>query len=515
MALDGVYTHFLVNELNEKISKSRLESIWSNQTSFIFQFYRQKERQYLNINLNASFASCYLTNNPHAKGEIASFTNQLKKHLEGGILEEIKQYKSDRVIIFYFTYYDFILGPIKKEIIFEAMGRHANLYLIENNKIVDVYKKTFVIDGRHLVPNAEFEFFNTDKLDAKEYTFNPLLTPKELTEKYLGISLRLAKFLCENPINPYDIKVNPTYSKLENKSYYFNLFEGEVTNYHTLSEALDARIIQQSNPKTPYFTFIKNHQKKLDKKYEQLIKQRENAYLHLQDKDKGDLIYQSNYDLNLNYKKIDGIDLDDRYSLSKNAQIFYKNYQKAKRSLTFINTEINGVLEQKQIFDNYQFELEKSDEQELQDFKEILIPYGFMKQSLKKQHKQNKHKVKLLTIKDSEATYTIGKNSLQNGYLMNELGKPNDYWFHVKDAPGSHLLVRCEELSEHVLRKASMLAAHFSSLAESSSIPVNYTRFKYVSKMSGKPASFVKIKNEKTIYIDIDKDLITTYLFKA
>lgn len=515
MALDGVYSHFLVNELNENLEKSRLESIWSNQTSFIFQFYRQKQRQYLNINLNASFASCYLTKNPAVKTEATSFTNQLKKHLEGGILEGIRQFKSDRVFIFDFIYYDFIQGPIKKELIFEAMGRHANLYLIENGKIVDVYKKTFVLDGRHLVPNAAFEFFDTTKLDAKDYVFNPTLTPKELTEKYLGISLRLAKYLCENPINPYEIKLNPTYSIKDNKSYYFNIFEEEVMLYHTLSEALDARIIQQSNPKTPYQTFIRNYIKKLDKKYDQLVKQRENSYLHLEDKTKGDLIYQSTFDLNLNYKQVLGIELDDRYSLSKNAQIFYKNYQKAKRSLAFIETEINGVLDQKQIFDNYLFELEKSDSEDIQDFKEILIPYGYQKQSLKKQNKFNKHKVKLLTIKDSDATYIIGKNSLQNQHLMTELGKPGDYWFHVKDASGSHVLVRTENLTEQVLRKGAMLAAHFSSLSESSSIPVNYTFFKFVSKISGKPASFVKIKNEKTIYIDIDKDLIKSYLSKS
>lgn len=515
MALDGIYTHYLVNEINENISKARLESIWSNNTSFIFQFYRQKQRQYLSINLNASFASCYLTKNPVAKAEPTSFTNQLKKHLEGGILESVTQFLSDRVFIFEFTFYDFILGPIKKELVYEAMGRHANLYLIENKKIIDVYKKTFVLDGRHLVPNAEFEFFKTDKIDAKNYVFNPSLTPKELTEKYLGVSLRIAKYLCENPVNPYEINVNPTYSIEDNKSYFFNIFEGSTKSFPTLSEALDARIIQQANPKTLYINFIKNYIKKIEKKYEQLIKQRESSILHLSDKDKGDLIYQSSYDLNLNYKSIEGIILDDKYSLSKNAQIFYKNYHKAKRALLFIETELKTVLEQKQIFDNYLFELEKADPSEILDFKEILLPYGFLKQSLKKQSRQTKHKVKLLTLKDNDATYIIGKNSLQNQHLITELGRANDYWFHIKDAPGSHVLVKTDNLTEKVLRKSAMLAAHFSSMSESSSIPINYTLFKNVSKISGKPASFVKIKNEKTIYIDIDKDLINSYLHKS
>src|SRR5690606_7130373 len=130
--------------------------------------------------------------------------------LTGGILKEITQFSSDRVLIFKFTVYDFILGPIEKTLIFEAMGRHSNLILLEDNKIIDLYKRMFVLDGRHMVPNATYEFFKTEKFDASTYEFNPLLTPKEISEKYLGISLRLAKYLAEHPVKPYAINIEPT-----------------------------------------------------------------------------------------------------------------------------------------------------------------------------------------------------------------------------------------------------------------------------------------------------------------
>ncbi|OAN17585.1 hypothetical protein A2I99_06755 [Acholeplasma laidlawii] len=98
---------------------------------------------------------------------------------------------------------------------------------------------------------------------------------------------------------------------------------------------------------------------------------------------------------------------------------------------------------------------------------------------------------------------------------MNQIGLANDYWFHVKDAPGSHILVRTPDLTEKVLRTSAMLAAYFSSQKASSSIPVNYTLFRFVSKIGGKPASFVKIKNEKTIYIDIDQTIVYNLLQNA
>ena len=190
MALDGIYTHYLIKELNESIQNTRVESIWLDGLRFIFSLYKQKQRHFLIINLNASFTSFYLTNNPPEKKDTSHFLSQLKKNLEGGILNEITQYKSDRVIEFHFTVYDFIYGPIQRKLIFEAMGRHANLYLIEDNKIIDLYKRMFVLDGRHLIPNATFEYFLSDKLDAKDYIFDPLLSPKDMTQKYLPIRCR-------------------------------------------------------------------------------------------------------------------------------------------------------------------------------------------------------------------------------------------------------------------------------------------------------------------------------------
>nr|WIF88788.1 NFACT family protein [Acholeplasma laidlawii] len=146
--------------------------------------------------------------------------NQLKKYLEGGILKNITQYQSDRVIEFNFTVYDFIYGPVERKLIFEAMGRHANLYLIEQGKIIDLYKKMFVLEGRHLIPNATFGYFLSDKLDAKDYVFDPLSTPKDITNKYLGISQRLANYLQLTGKHPFEIEVEPTLSMENNKSYF-------------------------------------------------------------------------------------------------------------------------------------------------------------------------------------------------------------------------------------------------------------------------------------------------------
>jgi len=514
MALDGIYTHYLIKELNESIENTRVESIWLNGLMFVFSLYIQKQRHHLIINLNASFTSTYLTKLAPPKKDNSTFLGQLKKYLEGGILNNITQYKSDRVIEFNFTVYDYIYGPVKRKLIFEAMGRHANLYLIEDGKIIDLYKKMFVLEGRHLIPNATFSYFLSDKQDASQYVFDPLLSPKDITNKYLGISLRLAKYLHQTGKHPFKLDVSPTLSPKENKSYFFNIFETPTLSFNFLSEALDSRVMDFKDHKTVYKSFIQNQLKKLDKKQIQLTKQLESAKDMLLDKEKGDYIYSSGLNLKQTLSYIGDIPLDDTVNLTKNAQKFYNRYQKGKRAIDFLEPEIQKVRSEKEVFENYLIELQLTDNDSLNDFKEILEPYGFMKQKNKK-HRPTKHKVKLLTISLDDTLYFIGKNAHQNAHLVNQLGQSNDYWFHVKDAPGSHVLVRTFELTEKVLRTAAMLAAHFSSINTSSSIPVNYTLFRYVSKIGGRPASFVKIKNEKTIYIDIDNEIIDNILQNA
>lgn len=510
MALDGIFVHHLTKELHLNLFKSRLETIHENGVYIIFKCYLNKERKHLIFNLSASFASCYLDDNIPVKTTPSNFTNQLKRYLEGGIIESISQYKSDRVILFDFTVYDYIEGPKKRTLIFEAMGKHANLILLEDGKIIDCYKRMFVLEGRHLVPNAMFEFFKDQKMDATDYEYNPLLSPKEISQTYQGISLRLAKYLYEHPIHPYEIEVKPTLSLVENKAYFFNIFEGETKYFQTLSHALSHRKMETNNEKQPYLKFIKDQLKKIDKKEANLLKQRDDATQNLALKEFADYIYQTQTDLTLKLPHIDHIELDPKKTLSQNAQLFYKLYQKAKRSEEYIVRELEYVYQERDIFQTFLSELELSDGKDIQDFKEMLIPYGFGRQQ--KAHKTIKHKVQIQTIHDEDATYFIGKNSLQNGHILKEIAHPKDYWFHLKDGSGSHVVVRCTELSEKIIRKAAMLAAYFSSFRHSSSIPILYTLVKYLSKVPGKPDSFVRVKNEKTIFIDIDEDLIKKYL---
>ena len=88
------------------------------------------------------------------------------------------------------------------------------------------------------------------------------------------------------------------------------------------------------------------------------------------------------------------------------------------------------------------------------------------------------------------------------------MARPNDMWYHVKDAPGSHVLVIEPQNTEEEIRTAAMLAAYYSSYQSSTSVPVQYTLARYIKKIPGKRNCFVTYTNEKTIYIDPEIELI-------
>ncbi len=518
MIIDGAFIYHLTKELNQKLEKSRLEKIFQSQDDvFVLQFYHQGKKQKLVIDLSTSKFSAFITKKDGPSSMNTQFLVSLKKQLEGGILDSITQYLTDRVMIFHFTVYDFIDGPITKTLIFEAMGKHSNLLLVQDQLIVDTYKKMFFETGRQLIPGATFEFFPSDKKPFHQIDYQIMEHPKMMTQTYMGLSLKLASFLYEKQVQISDLLVQPTKDLTKPTGYWTDIFpyNHDKKVYDSLSELLDDEEIKNIQYKQSYDLFIDKYLKKLVHKKAQLEISLEESKIKLDERLKGDLIYQSGYDLNDKTSSITiydtTIDLDATLTLNENAQAFYKAYQKAKRGVLHIKEQIDETLSLIDLFTSFRSYLDMSSEDDLQDLENDLIPYGY-KAKKQKQQKKRQHTPNVIKITNDDAIYIIGKNDLQNAYVTHELAQPNDYFFHVKDAPGSHLIVKTKSLDEPILRKAAMLSAYFSSMRYSSSVPVDYTLIRNVKKIPRVPGFKVTIKNQKTIYIDIDENLIKSYL---
>ena len=95
----------------------------------------------------------------------------------------------------------------------------------------------------------------------------------------------------------------------------------------------------------------------------------------------------------------------------------------------------------------------------------------------------------------------IGKNNRQNDYIVSRLSKDEDWWFHTKDCPGSHVLLKCDNPSNNLILKCAELAKEYSKGANSSKVAVIYTKRKYLKKPPAANLGYVTYKNEREIIV--------------
>lgn len=518
MALDGFFINRLTTEINKEIINNRLEKIEQiSNDVFSFSFYSRGIRNNLFIKLNSPNASFFLGNKSKNVETIKSnLLENLKKHLTGTILTNLTQHGNDRVVIFTFTGNDLLEGRVEKKLVLELMGRYNNLILTKDNIIIDAFHKKFSDSSRSILPKLEFSFFPNDK---ENFSIDDLLNiegPKYLSVKYIGFSPLLSNYLFNNKINFLDIDINPTKDLTTNKFYWFDLFDEKDNKKHypSLSKLLESNALIVNLSGLKHLNFINNlldkNLKRLEKTNESFDQAQENLLL----KNNADAIYQSGKDLNKNYSEITNyngelIKLDSLISLNQNAQKLYARYHKAKRTINHLTNQKAELLSLISLLEQLKFDLE-SDSNNLNDILDELVSLGFKN---KKKKPNNKKEIDILKLEFEGYTYYVGKNNKQNEYITNTIGKHNDYWFHVKDYPGSHVVLK-GELTNRSLEIGAMLAAKHSKLASTELVSVNYTKIKNLKKIPKIPGYQVILKEYETLNIKIDHQLITS-IFNA
>ncbi len=111
-------------------------------------------------------------------------------------------------------------------------------------------------------------------------------------------------------------------------------------------------------------------------------------------------------------------------------------------------------------------------------------------------------------------TVWLGRNNRQNDWLTFKVARPEDWWFHARNIPGSHVVVRAEgggDLPESTILEAARLAAGFSQARQSSGVPVVYTRRKHVWKPAGAHPGFVHYERERTVHVTPDLDPLLAF----
>ena len=117
-----------------------------------------------------------------------------------------------------------------------------------------------------------------------------------------------------------------------------------------------------------------------------------------------------------------------------------------------------------------------------------------------KPKKQNKE-IGYGVIEGENYRILFGRNNIENDNLTFKVADKNDIWLHAKNIPGSHVIIKCDELSEELLMKGAEIAAYYSKGFTGDKISIDYTQKRYINKPKGAKPGFVTYVNEKNILV--------------
>ena len=188
------------------------------------------------------------------------------------------------------------------------------------------------------------------------------------------------------------------------------------------------------------------------------------------------------------------IPLDKNKSAKENAKKYYDKYAKLSRTIKALSEEIVNTKNDIEHLLSIQTALDvSSDDESLSQIRQELVDFGYIKKhSSGKQKKSTSHPYHYIST-DGYDIY-VGKNNYQNEELTFKVATGNDWWFHAKGIPGSHVILKSnneEDLPDRAYEEAAALAAFYSKAKDSEKVEVDYIQKKNIKKVAGAAPGFV------------------------
>ncbi|MGT2906316.1 Rqc2 family fibronectin-binding protein [Streptococcus dentiloxodontae] len=547
MSFDGFFLHHVTNELRQQILYGRIQKV--NQPferELIITVRNNRQNYKLLLSAHPVFGRVQTTKtelpNPQNPN---TYTMIMRKYLQGAVIEDIQQLENDRILEISVSNKNEIGDQIKVTLVVEIMGKHSNIILLDKNegKIIESIKHVGFSQNsyRTILPGSAYLF--PPQTDAQnpftisdEKLFEILqtqdLSARNLQRLFQGLGCDTATELAVQLVENDRLKQfrhffsRPTQPTLTEKSFAAVPFSNKIQSFETLSELMDFfylekaerdRISQQAGD------LIHRVQNELEKNKKKLIKQQaeltatENAEIFRQ---KGELL--TTY-LNRVPNNKESVELDNYYTGEKisialdlaltpnqNAQRYFKKYQKLKEAVKHLTGLLEETRQTIAYLESVDYNLSQANMDEIEDIREELVEAGFIKRrSVNKRHKRKKPEQYLAS--DGKTIIMVGRNNLQNEELTFKMAKKGELWFHAKDIPGSHVIIKDNlEPSDQVKTDAAELAAYYSKSRLSNLVQVDMIDNKKLHKPSGAKPGFVTYTGQKTLRVTPDENKILT-----
>ncbi len=570
MAFDGITIASIVKELQQELLDGRINKIAQPEADELLLTIKTSNGQKrLYISANASLPLIYLTeSNKPSPMTAPNFCMLLRKHINNGRIVAISQPMLERIIRFEIEHLDELGDLCKKYLIVEIMGKHSNIiFCHENGRIIDSIKHVSaqMSSVREVLPGRDYFIPDTmGKANPLELSFadfqslvlaKPTGLSKAIYTSFTGVSPIVAEEICyiagmDSDGSPkylsddmwmhlykqfslfFDAVIKGDYHPIiyykgqEPKefsalllSHFANLEKAEFDSISVLLEMFYAtrntvtRIRQKSvDLRKIVQTALERNRKKYDLQTKQL--------LDTENRDKyrvfGELIHTYGYNLPPNAKQLEALNyytnemvtipLDPTKTPQENAQKYFDKYNKQKRTYEALTELIQETKDDITYLESVSNSLDIAlSEDDLNQIKEELVGAGYVRRKYTKQKVKITSKPFHYLSSDGYHIY-VGKNNLQNEDLTFQFATGNDWWFHAKGCPGSHVIVKTngDELPDRTFEEAGKLAAYYSQNRGSEKVEIDYIQKKHIKKPNGGKPGFVIYHTNYSLVIDSD-----------
>lgn len=495
----------------------------------------------------------------------------LRKYIGGGVIEEINQPDLERVIHFRISHQNEMGDKEQLFLTIEIMGKHSNIILYNEEKtILESIRHVSLLHSsvREVLPGRKYFLVSQDTktsfLDAQsEDIFHILATSSEgiaktLSNAFIGISF----FASNQWITTLGIDPNAYLNTLsENEKLHLShqlkllkqrlldndfecaiFYKGEEpfefsvlfdrpyqeyknVSYQSISHLLETYYISRNR----YYLILQkttNLRKRLQTLLERNKKKKglqEKQLLDASKRDKyqlyGELLTAYAYQLKpadecevLNYynNEIIRIPLKNNLSIMENANSYYERYQKLKRTRQATALQLEETNQEIAHLESIGMNLQLSEnDADLELIKKEMINAGYLRKSnAQKEKLKSNEKSKILRyLSHSQLEIFVGKNNIQNEEITFQLARPYDWWFHIKNMPGSHVLLMTKEgqmPDDQSFEQAAALAAYYSSGRNQKRVEVDYTQIKHIKKPPKSPLGMVIYHQNYSMMISPD-----------
>lgn len=578
MNLEGLTLKLVTDTLSRELLNSKIYKVFMpNPHALLLLVRRTRDTNALLADMNGGSPALYIPEQlPENPETPPTFCMLLRKHLEEGRITRITQSGLDRIITLEIDMLGASSKIITKKLIFELTGKNSNIILTQDDIIIDSLKHVgaaqssyrAIQPGKPYVappPQSGLNLLTAAPADIVQ-TANAVPAASFL-KAFIGATTGIGKATAQELLQAADIV--PQEVRLDNVSCAaladviaklqsrLNATEQEQPVYALISrtnqvktiltlppqlleQGMHAREFANINSAINFAMSLKpiqlpqheqlqklvtgeiaKHKKKLAA-LEQDLAHAENAE---EQRMLADTIMANIYQLRKGQTQAELINIYDGESVTvqlspilsptENAQAYYKRYNKYKRAQSEVALQITATEEMLQYLASLDSSLlTATSKNEIEEIRQEMIAADLIKVVGKKK-KSALQKSQPLHIRLSEDTdLYIGKNNRQNDYVTFSIGGPRDLWFHTKDIPGSHIILKTTlpEAREEDIALAVELAAYFSKAREGSSVPVDCVQRRYVKKPSGSKPGFVIFTNQKTYYATPDAQKLEKYL---